>query len=286
MAMEAEIGSVSAKVARQKIVVVGNEKGGTGKSTTALHLAIAALYRDYRVGALDLDSRQATFSRYLNHRRRYSETAEQLPLPQHIRIDEPDGADATEIETAARQAIEAGLAKLADCDIVIVDTPGSPTVLSRIGHEFADVLVTPVNDSLLDIDVLAEIDPINRRIIAPCQYCRMAWEYGNQRIIDGHAPIDWVVIRNRLPHVHSRNRADIDQILTKLAHRIGFRLAPGLGERVVFRELFLNGLTVLDLPTVAKDRTLSASQQTAGLEIAAMLDALNVAPLHSAALAV
>jgi chromosome partitioning protein len=282
MAIQAEIGFSSASRARHKIVVVGNEKGGTGKSTTALHLAIAALYRDYRVGTLDLDTRQASLSRYLEHRRNFAETGGPLPIPRHVHIREPEGGDVSEIETAARRSIEAALADLADYDIVIVDTPGSSTPLSRVGHEFADVLITPVNDSLLDIDVLAEIDPVNRKILAPCQYCRMAWEHGNQRIIDGYPPIDWVVVRNRLPHVHSHNRKDIEQILEKLAHRIGFRLAPGLGERVVFRELFLNGLTVLDLPAVAKDRPLSASQQAAALEVNEMLDALNIAPYHAA----
>ncbi len=282
------MGFASAQGPRRKVVVIGNEKGGTGKSTTALHLAVAALYRGYRVGTLDLDSRQATLSRYLTNRDRFGATAhnlsQPLPLPHSLRIDEPEGADIVTLETAARRAIEAALAKLAACDVVFVDTPGSPTILSRIGHEYANVLVTPVNDSLLDIDVLAEIDPINRKIIAPCHYCQMAWEYGNQRIIDGLAPLDWVVIRNRLPHIHSRNRADIDQILTKLANRIGFRLAPGLGERVIFRELFLNGLTVLDLPIVAADRPLSTTQQSAGLEIAALLEALNVTPQHDVAL--
>lgn len=283
MAIEAEIGFASVPGSRQKVVVVGNEKGGTGKSTTALHLAVAALYRGCRVGTLDLDSRQATLSRYLENRQRYSSTAHPIPLPHSLRIDDPDGADASALEASARRSIEAALAQLAACDVVFVDTPGSPTVLSRIGHEFANILVTPVNDSLLDIDVLAEIDPISRKIIAPCHYCRMAWEHGNQRIIDGLPPIDWVVIRNRLPHIHSRNREDIDQILTKLAHRIGFRLAPGLGERVVFRELFLNGLTVLDLPTVAENSALSATQQSAGLEVAALLDALNIAAQNDAA---
>ncbi len=285
MSMAADIGFASAPAAHQKIIVFGNEKGGTGKSTTALHVAIAALYRGYRVGTLDLDPRQATLSRYLEHRERFSNATQQLPLPHNLRIEEPGGTAETAAETAARESLQAGLAKLADCDIVIIDTPGSPTALSRISHEFADILVTPVNDSLLDIDVLAEIDPVNRRIVAPCQYCRMAWEYGNQRIIDGRPPIDWVVVRNRLPHIYSRNREDIDQILAKLAHRIGFRIAPGLGERVVFRELFLNGLTVLDLPIIAQDRPLSASQQTAALEVSAMLDALHVAPQHDAVLA-
>lgn len=283
MAIEAEIGFANVPATRRKIVVIGNEKGGTGKSTTALHLAIASLYRGYRVGTLDLDPRQATLSRYIDHRRKYAETVQSVPLPQNFRIDEPAGADAEAMESAARASLDAALAELTDCDVVFVDTPGSPSILSRIGHEYADVLITPVNDSLLDIDVLAEIDPVNRKIIAPCHYCRMAWEYGNQRIADGLPPIDWVVIRNRLPHIHSRNRADIDQILTKLAHRIGFRLAPGLGERVIFRELFLNGLTVLDLPSVASDRPLSATQQTAALEVGVLLDSLGVAPQCDAA---
>lgn len=283
MAIESEIGFANVPATSRKIVVIGNEKGGTGKSTTALHLAIASLYRGYRVGTLDLDPRQATLSRYIDHRRKYAETVQSVPLPQNFRIDEPDGADAEAIESAARASLDAALAELTDCDVVFVDTPGSPSILSRIGHEYADVLVTPVNDSLLDIDVLAEIDPVNRKIIAPCHYCRMAWEYGNQRIADGLPPIDWVVIRNRLPHIHSRNRADIDQILTKLAHRIGFRLAPGLGERVIFRELFLNGLTVLDLPSVASDRPLSATQQTAAIEVDVLLDSLGVAPQCDAA---
>lgn len=289
MALAPELEFTSELGPRQKVVVVGNEKGGTGKSTTAFHLAVAALYRGYRVGTLDLDPRQATLSRYLDNRKRYSASAQRparaLPLPIGLRIDEPDGADTTAIEISARRSIDAALEKLVACDIVFVDTPGSPTVLSRIGHEYANILVTPVNDSLLDIDVLAEIDPINRKIIAPCHYCRMAWEYSNQRIIDGLSPIDWVVIRNRLPHIHSRNREDIDQILTKLAHRIGFRLAPGLGERVVFRELFLNGLTVHDLPTVAEKSHLSATQQSAGLEVSALLDALNIAPPTAVAFA-
>jgi len=261
-----------------QIVVIGNEKGGTGKSTTALHLAVAALYRGYRVGAIDLDSRQGTLSRYLANRERYGATANPLPLPDHVRVDEPPGGDAAAQQAAAQRAFGVALAELAGCEVIIVDTPGSPSALSRVGHEHADILVTPLNDSLLDIDVLAEIDPIGRKIVAPCHYCRMAWEYGNQRIADGLPPIDWLVIRNRLPHIHSRNRADVAQILEKLAHRIGFRLASGLGERVVFRELFLHGLTVLDLPASAGEQALPASHKAATQEVAALLAALNLAP--------
>ena len=105
----------------------------------------------------------------------------------------------------------------------------------------------------MDIDVLAVIDPVNRAVIAPSFYSQMAWEYHNRRIVDGRPPIDWMVIRNRVPHIQSHNRRDIDELLDKLAQRMGFRVAPGLGERVVFRALFLKGLTVVDLPVLDQD---------------------------------
>ena len=49
-------------------IVFANEKGGTGKSTTAVHTAIALAASGHRVGALDLDQRQRTMTRYLENR--------------------------------------------------------------------------------------------------------------------------------------------------------------------------------------------------------------------------
>src|SRR6476619_6715122 len=49
-------------------IVFANEKGGTGKSTTAVHTAIALAASGHRVGALDLDGRQRTMTRYLETR--------------------------------------------------------------------------------------------------------------------------------------------------------------------------------------------------------------------------
>ena len=260
---------------RPIVIVIGNEKGGTGKSTTAMHLAVGLLYSGLRVGTLDLDLRQATLTRYLNNRRQFAGREGDVPLTERFEL----AAEAAEIdEEGARSRIRAALAGLGDCDAVVIDTPGHPSTLSRVGHEEADILITPVNDSLIDIDVLAEIDPVNRTVVSPSFYCRMAWEYHNRRIVEGRTPIDWIVIRNRLPHVHSNNQRDVDAILRKLSRRIGFRLAPGLGERVVFRELFLNGLTVLDLPTVDPARAEGASQRSAREEIDALLRAIAVAP--------
>src|SRR3954447_22314176 len=49
-------------------IVFANEKGGTGKSTTAVHTAIALAASGHKVAALDLDSRQRTMTRYFENR--------------------------------------------------------------------------------------------------------------------------------------------------------------------------------------------------------------------------
>ena len=260
------------------VIVVGNEKGGTGKSTTAVHLAIGLLHRGYKVGTLDLDPRQATLSRYLENRKSFVATGPALPMPQHVQLKDMSEVPPEDAELMARQQIGDVFGRMAGCHVIIVDTPGSPSVNSRVGHEQADILITPINDSLVDIDVLAVIDPINRTVIAPSFYSQMAWEYHNRRIVDGRDPIDWMVIRNRLPHIQSHNRRDIDDLLDKLAQRMGFRVAPGLGERVVFRALFLKGLTVIDLPVLDPDWQESPSHRAARQELDNLLDALNVPP--------
>lgn len=261
---------------RSKIIVVGNEKGGTGKSTTAIHLAIGLLHCGFKVGALDLDPRQGTMTRYLQNRERNTQSGSSVCVPKHRQLEDVTTAVLEDAEATAKDRIGEAIASMADCDVIIIDTPGNASTISRMGHEEADILITPVNDSLVDIDVLAEIDPVNRTVVAPSFYCRMAWEYHNRRIVEGRSPIDWIVIRNRLPHVHSYNHRDIDALLTKLSQRIGFRVVAGLSERVVFRELFLKGLTVLDLPSLDPEWRESNSQRAARLELESLLQALSL----------
>ena len=231
------------------VITLGNEKGGTGKSTTAMHLAVALLKLGYKVGTIDLDGRQGTLSRYLTNRRALAKTIHRdvlMPLHRRIERSEADQRQAAESEDRAR--FGGALVELADRQIVIVDTPGSDSYLSRLAHANADMLITPINDTLLDIDILAHIDPSKREVRAPSAYCQMVWKQNDRRRASGREPIDWIVMRNRLTHIDAHNKRAVADLLDQLAERLGFRLATGFGERVIFHELFLTGLTVLDLP--------------------------------------
>jgi chromosome partitioning protein len=234
---------------RPHIVVLGNEKGGSGKSTTAMHLFVALARQGHRVGAIDLDSRQQSFFRYLDNRNAYDQRqGAGLVMPMLAAV-EPSGA-ALRDEAAAedRQNLDEALRWLGQsCRFIVIDTPGAVTPLSEAAHAAADTLVTPMNDSLVDFDLLGRIDPASGRIAGPSVYAEMVWSCRQRRAAAGSPPIDWVVMRNRLATLDSRNKRRVGSAMQELSRRIGFRTIPGFSERVIFRELFLNGLTLLDL---------------------------------------
>ncbi|HEY5598102.1 MAG TPA: division plane positioning ATPase MipZ [Kiloniellales bacterium] len=267
------------------VIVVGNEKGGTGKSTTAMHLAVSLLRLGYAVGSIDLDARQSTLSRYLANRAAHAQDSGlALPMPAHRCIERSAADSRAASEAEDRRNLRQACGELAHCDFIVIDTPGSDVFLSRLAHETADTLVTPLNDSFLDIDVLAQIDRRRRVVLGPSHYSQMVWEQSNRRTVSGRAPIDWVVMRNRLTHIEARNKREIGALLSQLASRIGFRLAPGFGERVVFRELFLNGLTLLDLPAMAEDDAdaPASSHVAARQEIRSLLESIGLTVIQPA----
>lgn len=259
------------------VIAVGNEKGGTGKSTTAIHLAVALMYRGFRVAGIDLDPRQRTFYRFCENRRASARVdGFDIPLLEVRSVERSDASERDEARQEERTRLEHALAALADHDFIVIDTPGSDSTFSRLGHEAADTLVTPLNESFVDIDVLARIDRVNREIVAPSVYCQMVWEQHNRRVSEGRPGIDWVVLRNRMSHVDSHSRREVGRVLELLSKRIGFRLSSGIAERVIFRELFPKGLTLLDLPTVAPETRNSPSHQAGRDEVWGLLSAIGL----------
>ncbi len=250
------------------IIVFGNEKGGSGKSTTAMHTAIALLRLGYRVGTIDLDARQGTLTRYLKKRFQYiTRHNETLPSPAHMAIErsqkETVGDQQFEEESFLMMALDE-LTRV--CDFIVIDTPGTDTFLSRLAHSYADTLITPMNDSFIDLDLLADIDMTNHVVKGPSVYSKMVEDQRQKRRLRGDKEIDWIVMRNRVTHLHTNNNKVISELLEQVSALAGFRLAPGFGERVVFKELFLKGLTLLDLKE-DQDGGLTMSQISARQEV-------------------
>ncbi len=253
-------------------IVVGNEKGGTGKSTVAMHLAVSLLSLGASVGSIDLDARQATLTRYVDNRRRQAAGGRPLSLPDHAAV--PPTSDAAADEARFREVLESQRNRH---DVVVIDTPGSDHPLSRLGHSFADTLVTPLNDSLVDLDVLATVDPDGMKITRPSHYSEMVWETKKLRALRGERAVaQWVVLRNRLSTLDARNKREMGRLLGDLAKRIGFRLIGGLCERVIYRELFLEGLTLLDLGE-GSGVEMSLSHVAARQELRHLVDNLGLA---------
>lgn len=260
-------------------IVLGNEKGGTGKSTTAMHIVVSLLHRGHRVGALDLDARQGTLTRYIaNRRATVARRGVDLPMPQARTVGVSGDFEAD------RRALYAALEELAPAnDFVVIDCPGTDNPLSRLGHNFADTLITPMNDSFVDLDNLADVEPETFAVRRPSRYAEMVWEERKRRMLRDRGSIDWVVMRNRLSQLDARNKRRVSDVLDRLAERIGFRVIPGLAERVIYRELFLDGLTLLDVMDEDAGVDVTMSHLAARQELRDLMEALHLpAPVAAA----
>jgi chromosome partitioning protein len=257
-----------------RVIVVANEKGGSGKSTVAMHIAIALMKTGRRVATIDLDSQQRTFTHYIENRRAWAaHIGRDLEVPNHVELDQ-----AAQDEWARRKALAAAVIALArTCDFIVIDTPGYESPLTRAAHAIADTLVTPLNDSFVDLDVLATVEPETFHVTGLSRYARMVEEVRRERE-DNHYFTDWIVLRNRLTSINSRNKRLVGEALQTLSRQLNFRCIEGLAERVIFREFFPRGLTAIDDLNEATHRTrLTMSHVTARHEIENLLGAMDLA---------
>jgi len=264
------------------VIVVGNEKGGSGKTTTTMHIITGLVKLGFNVGSIDIDARQQTLTRYFENRLQTTEKQGlKLPTTEHYVIYKATGKKLiAEAEQDEHDRYMERLAFLsAKKDFVIVDTPGSDSFLSRLAHSHADTVITPINDSFVDFDVLAKVNGETGEIVRPSVYAEMVW---NQRMVRAQRSgknkgIDWIVMRNRLSHLDAKNKRKVHDALEKLSKRVGFRIATGFSERVIYRELFLNGLTLLDILDGQTGVEVTMSHIAARAEIRDLLYNLRIA---------
>ncbi len=272
---------------RAHVIVVGNEKGGSGKSTTAMHLIAALMGLGRSVASIDADVRQRSLTRYLANRRAHAAaTGRALAIPEHEAFEGEGSGTADPADPHLQERFVATIRRFGDVhDVVVIDTPGNDTPLTRVVHSHADTLITPVNDSFVDLDVLANVEGPGSagieklKVIGPSHYAEMVWNARKQRAARDGGSVDWIVMRNRLSSLDAHNKRRVEQVLAELSRRFGFRQLAGFGERVVYRELFPNGLTLMDLGETAGGDPLTLSHVAARQEVRALVEALRLQPL-------
>jgi len=260
------------------VIVVGNEKGGAGKSTIAIHTSVALMHGGAKVAVLDLDLRQQTMGHFFAHRRAWLEANDAVaPMP----VEHPVSADGAALarapdEEALARFEEAYATVSQDVEFVLIDTPGADTAISRAAHGLADLIVTPMNDSFVDFDMLGEVDPVTLELVRHSLYSETVWNSRKARAARDRKMIDWVVLRNRLAPTEARNRKRVDERVNALSRKVGFRVGPGLRDRVIYRELFPFGLTVADLSPAIRPVAMSLQHVAARQELRAVMNALGL----------
>jgi chromosome partitioning protein len=274
-------------MSQASVIVVGNEKGGAGKSTIAIHTAVALLHAGAKVAVLDLDLRQQTMGHFFANRRQWLEAnGGEAPMP----IEHPVSSDGAAL---AKASDEEALARFHDAfaesgqgaDFILIDTPGADTAISRAAHGLADLIVTPMNDSFVDFDMLGVVDPVTLELTRHSLYSETVWNSRKTRAAKDRKMIDWVVLRNRLAPTEARNRKRLDERVQALSRKVGFRMGPGLRDRVIYRELFPFGLTVADLSPQIRPVAMSLQHVAARQELRAVMTALGISGLDGEMLA-
>ena len=237
-----------------RIITVANEKGGVGKSTVAFQLAVALADTGHKVLAIDLDRRQQTLNRTLTNREGTARRlGVRLPQPRHLLLRQQSGA------LLCQEIARLGW----DCDYVVIDAPGHDSGIARRAVAIANLLVSPVNASFVDLDLIGHFHPVTNKLLEPGCFASMVGELRTSRREAGLGELDWLVLQNRKRRDTSHNQDRVESALTCMAERFGFRLGSGLSERVGYRELFLLGLSHLDLhriPQVARTKAVAARE--------------------------
>ena len=256
------------------IITVSNEKGGTGKSTVSMHLAVILMQEGFKVAVVDMDGRQGTLSHYVNNRKQFAAKNNiNLIIPQLVTVSPRENTAENAEHIMEIEMVIDELSKRYDA--IIIDTPGGKNYLFEEAHLLADTLITPISDSLIDLNVMAEIDKDNPQKHKAGHYAQFVWDVKKKLAQRGKPLLNWIVVGNKISPLNSKNKTMFFEQLEMLSKLYGFRMAGGIKDRVIFKELFLQGLTVLDLNTAALKGRLTMSHLAAKQEIKNLAESIS-----------
>jgi chromosome partitioning protein len=230
-----------------------------------MHLVVGLMQQGLEVACVDLDQSQLSLTRFLENRGSFSRSQNlDLSMSAHLAPIWDEG----NLEPLQHSLTE--LRRLRD--VVIIDCPAGYSVSTRLAIGLADKLVTPINDSFVDLDLLAVLEPKTLAFRRLGPFGQGVEEARGRRRHSGGGELEWIVLRNRLTSLEAHNKARLADALAALSGRLDFRQGQGLSERVIYRELFLEGLTLLDLRHEGVERRLSLSQVAARQELRNLLE--------------
>lgn len=278
---------MEAKSKKPTVFVVGNTKGGAGKTTCCMHLIAGLMDANLRVGSIDTDVHQCSLTTYIANRKNYNakQSQNKLTIPNHFLIT-AHSVD-TDLSRAAQQEELSSVVNnlQSKTDVIVIDTPASICALSALAHSYADVIITPINDSFLDVDLLAKVDPDSLQIKGLSTYSEMVWKQKLVKAQRDGGQIEWVVLRNRLSNIDAKNKRAVAEVVEAISKRVKCKIAPGFSERVIFRELFLQGITLVDLNSVEEKQQLTMSHIAAKQELRSLLSFLKIEQIKQKTLA-
>jgi chromosome partitioning protein len=214
-----------------------------------MHLAVGLIKAGRRVATLDIDFEGRTLSQYIHNRLGFAQANElALDTPAHYRVtDALSNTKSGETETAEINFISSAIAAAeSDHDFIIIDTPSVLTKSNLFAHALADTVISPINDSFLDLDAIVPSTEMTQEI-ARSAYTAAIHRAREARELVTSRTIEWLVIPNRVfSSLDTRNERTIRMAIEEASLRLGFRIAPGIAELLVYRQLFPKGLTAFD----------------------------------------
>jgi len=254
-----------------QIVTVGGFKGGTGKTTIAALMGVAAVMDGLRVAYLDLDRNTRNLSSFVTLRR-----ASRLQSPDHVMLmdmDEDIRTDARPRHTGRLEPL-VRMARMDGYDLLIVDTSSGNLSDVYEAHLLADVILTPMNESPADMHGL--FAPLGSPAAPRINYREMIDTVRFDRRRAGLPAQRWHVVMNRVAALPTKIGNTINDRVAVVAREAGFEAVWRLRDRVVHRALALEGRSVFDAPSEGK---LSMSELSGRSEVRALLALLDRTPV-------